>query len=258
MRAVTNLYVIPSRIAQLRIDKGLTQTEMRDELNKNYSNCNISLSAVSMWERGRRSVASKYIDIFMDFFGVSKAYLLGFTDDKNKFMTDDEIMARINNNNSSDDASSTQLNEILWNDLFRFNKMPVYVEYPSITNESAWAIYNHSARQFVFIDRVEEANPSMQNIYKKGEIKFYAMRPDYVTVYGDNQKKPLDLLRAKNKHMVYIKMLSPNPSVRAMYDGWYRHNENKTAFIKSDGLVLPYDGIGVSYNAFSEGDYNVV
>ena len=34
-----------------------------------------------MWETGRRPVSAKYMQVIMDYFKVSKAYLLGFTDD---------------------------------------------------------------------------------------------------------------------------------------------------------------------------------
>lgn len=255
MRLVNSTHAIPSRIAQVRTEHGLTQTDLREAFNTNYRDSNISLSAVSMWERGRRPVGDKYLDMYVDYFNVSKAFLLGYTDDRNEHLTDeqiDAILAGTYTNETDDDS----VKEVLWKDLFRFNNLPLYVEYPTFQNPNGWCIYDHTGERLVFIDRVESVGPAMQNRSRKGEIKFYAMSPVYASVYADNKKKPLELLKVRNKQRVYVRMISPNPVVRAMYDGWYKHNETKTALIKSNGLVLPYEGIGISYNAFSEGDFN--
>lgn len=259
MRITNAKHAIPSRIAQIRSEKGLTQTDLQEAFNNNYKDSNISLSAISMWERGRRPVSDKYLDIYVDYFKVSKAFLLGFTDNKDEYLSDEQIESLASGNYNAIDESnpSSSVKEVLWKELFRFDHLPLYVEYPTYEHPSAWCIYDYANEKLVFTDRVEQVCPSMQNRSRKGEIKFYAMSPDYATIYADNKKKPLELLKVREKNRVYVKMLSPSPIVRAMYDGWYKNNENKTALIKSNGLVLPYEGIGISYNAFSEGDFNL-
>ena len=259
MRITNAKHAIPSRIAQIRSEKGLTQTGLQEAFNNNYKDSNISLSAISMWERGRRPVSDKYLDIYVDYFKVSKAFLLGFTDNKDEYLSDEQIKSLASGNYNAIDESnpSSSVKEVLWKELFRFDHLPLYVEYPTYEHPSAWCIYDYANEKLVFTDRVEQVGPSMQNRSRKGEIKFYAMSPDYATIYADNKKKPLELLKVREKNRVYVKMLSPSPIVRAMYDGWYKNNENKTALIKSNGLVLPYEGIGISYNAFSEGDFNL-
>ena len=258
MKLVTSTHAIPARIAQVRVDHGITQLELREAFNDNYKNSSISLSAISMWERGRRPVSEKYLDMYVDYFHVSKAFLLGYTDNKDEFLSDEQMDAMANGNYvSTDDTNpSDSIKEVLWKELFRFDTLPLYVEYPTYTYPNAWCICDYVGERLVFSDRIEQINPTMQNLSRKGEIKFYSMSPNYATIYADNKKKPLELLKIKEKNRVYVKMLSPSPIVRSMYDGWYRNNENTTALIKSNGLILPYEGIGISYNAFSEGDFN--
>lgn len=63
----------PKRLKFLREQKGLTQEELASILN-------ISRSALSLWEIGKREPNQETLRLFAEYFGVSIDYLLGRTD----------------------------------------------------------------------------------------------------------------------------------------------------------------------------------
>lgn len=260
MRPRNKQRVVPMRIMLLREEKGLNQTEFTKELNKIISPNSIGASTVSMWESGRRPVSNKYTEIMMKYFGVSRAYLLGLTEDKSEELNQDEIEELLNSLTSkSGDVSynfytATEKLQITNTDLFRFHLCPVYVEYSDLYAMNGWAIYDDIDKELVFPDRRVNVN---DHFWKTNNVKMYVLRPEYDTIYGDIVNKTLDLKRTLKCKRVFVKMNSPYMQVRNLYNGWYHHNENKTALINNNGLVLPYEGIGISYNCFSEGDENV-
>lgn len=249
--------VIPMRIVILREKMGLKQTEFVEALNEKYDICNLSVSSISTWETGRRPISLKYVPILMDFFNVSRAYLYGLVDDEHKELSDIEIAEIINgvNINSAPSGQEQGRNimdkfEISSKDLFKFHMCPVYVEFPVLYGINGWAIYDDCQKEFTFPDRKVSTSYFYQH---PNEVKYYSIRCEYDSKY-DLGHKTLSFKSAMESTRVYIRMISPSMQVRALYDGWYRHNENRTAFINSRGLVLPYEGIGTAYNAFSTND----
>lgn len=61
------------RLKELRLEKGLTQTQLANEIG-------LSQSAVSFWENGERFPLATVIIIFAKYFDVTTDYLLGVTD----------------------------------------------------------------------------------------------------------------------------------------------------------------------------------
>lgn len=91
MGLVNKERIIPARLVLLRREKKISQAELTREINERYSSDQIGISTVSMWETGRRPVSAKYMQVIMDYFKVSKAYLLGFTDDPKEELPQKEI-----------------------------------------------------------------------------------------------------------------------------------------------------------------------
>ena len=56
-----------------------------------------------------------------------------------------------------------------------------------------------------------------------------------------------------NTEEIYVEMCTSDKAIRGIYNGWYHHNETKTCLISNNGLTLPYEGLGISYSAFSMG-----
>ena len=248
MGLVNKERIIPARLVLLRREKKISQAELTREINERYSSDQIGISTVSMLETGRRPVSAKYMQVIMDYFKVSKAYLLGFTDDPKEELPQKEIDNLIETGGVGSESDKVQ---ILPSDLFRFHLCPIYVEYPNLYSMNGWAIYDDKTSELVFPDRRVKITDSFWNSDK---VRLCTLRQEYDTVYSDNSKKPLDLRRLMEQESVLVKMTSPYVGVRSMYDGWYHHNEKKSALINNIGLVLPYEGLGISYNAFSSGD----
>lgn len=61
------------RLKELRLEKGLTQTQLANETG-------LSQSAVSFWENDERFPLATVVIIFAKYFGVTTDYLLGVTD----------------------------------------------------------------------------------------------------------------------------------------------------------------------------------
>lgn len=74
MFSVSFLYtasmIIGQRIRELRIDAGISQQKLAEEIGVNRS-------AVSFWESGTNEPKATYIAKLAKFFGVSADYLLG-------------------------------------------------------------------------------------------------------------------------------------------------------------------------------------
>lgn len=70
------------RIAELRIEKNLTQKELAKKLN-------VSSAAIGMYETEQRKLDIDKIFSFCDFFGVSTDYLLGRSQQRNIFTSFD-------------------------------------------------------------------------------------------------------------------------------------------------------------------------
>ncbi len=62
------------RLKELRERKGITQAQLSDATK-------LTISAISKWERGRRSPSAYALFKLSRFFGVSADYLLGATDE---------------------------------------------------------------------------------------------------------------------------------------------------------------------------------
>lgn len=61
-----------SRLKELRIYKGLTQTELANALG-------VATSTISMYEQGKREPSLEMLDFLCDFFNVDTDYMLGKT-----------------------------------------------------------------------------------------------------------------------------------------------------------------------------------
>lgn len=228
--------ILPSILISLREEYNMTQQDFVDRIYE-FSGEEISLTKanVSLWETGRRPVPYYLHKIIAKVFNVTTTYLYGLTDDPKN---DKPIPAKLSNRSSD--------KEIPIDKLRLYHGLPVFVAFTNFQAENGWALYDKRLNALVFTDNKLELNS--QNLKA---IKLYEMRPEYLCDYSVSSKM-LQLSEAIKKNRVYIKMRTDNESICNIYDGFYRNNENYTAFISQTGLVLPYDGVGISYNIYSE------
>lgn len=69
------LVTIGQKIAYLREKRGLSQSQLADELS-------VATSTVGMWETGKRALKDETIKILADYFNVSADYLLDINNEK--------------------------------------------------------------------------------------------------------------------------------------------------------------------------------
>lgn len=65
------------RLQELRIEKNLSQSQLAKELNNELTN-----SAISLWELGKRTPNLDALIVLAKFFNVSIDYLAGLTDER--------------------------------------------------------------------------------------------------------------------------------------------------------------------------------
>ncbi|MFT3952097.1 MAG: helix-turn-helix transcriptional regulator [Oscillospiraceae bacterium] len=75
---------LPDRYADLRVEHGITQTELAKKLG-------LSKQGISFLESGARKLSAETLNLYADFFDVSTDYLLGRTDVRTTNVTVNEI-----------------------------------------------------------------------------------------------------------------------------------------------------------------------
>lgn len=247
MKSIYN--VIPQRIAYIREKKGLTQLKLAEELTEFEGGTSFSQNMIAMWESGRRTVQENKVKILSAYFSVSIAYLYGLTDNPDEEFSDEILSGVVKLKNPDEELSKL---EIAFENLYKYDGQPVFVEFLDFSYKSAWGLYDRKQEKIFFIDM----EIFVSYLKRSHNVKIYIMRPNFFSSYAEEIKKPLDMARLLNLSRVYVKMKTTDREICAQYNGWYRHNENHTALINSNGLVLPYTGLAVSYNAYSEGSIN--
>lgn len=224
-----------ARLTKLRKTRGLDQQNLSDILSELLGNeKQFSVATISSWETGRRSPTKKTLDVLAGFYGVSVNYLLCLTDDPY---------------DTSDNENSQTVSEdivISVKDLQMFDGKPVYLEFQNNLRQHQWALVNCTRGCFVLKDDfIRFTSPEISKINIK--------RPEYYDVCSLNGGAPLNISQLINyKNAVFVKMITSDLFIQGQYNGWYRHNEKNTALTNSRGLVLPYEGLGVSYYAYTK------
>ncbi|WP_227275893.1 helix-turn-helix domain-containing protein [Vagococcus fluvialis] len=91
---------IGQKIAYLREKRGLSQSQLADELS-------VATSTVGMWETGKRALKDETIKVLADYFNVSADYLLDIKNEKDASKPQ-TIAAHID-----DDVTEEEMKDIL-------------------------------------------------------------------------------------------------------------------------------------------------
>lgn len=226
----TSKVVIGMRIASLRSKSNKTQEQLASLLSEISSRKTAySVSLVSSWEQGRRKPLPETIGLLAHIFGVTEEYLLGISDDPD----------------SSEVSDSNQSIELKMSDLGDFDGRPVFVSFANLEHEDQFAIVNADEQKLMMRDGyMAYPHPSIKAVY--------ASEPDYVYFKSLEGRFPLDMnsLLTSKANLFWVEMKTSDRMVRSKYNGWYRRNEDNTALISSIGLVLPFQGLNVTYYAY--------
>lgn len=221
------------RLSELRISKGLTQSEFCNEFAEFTGSLQpIQISAVSSWERNHRTPTMTTLVNLALYYNVSIDYLFGISD--KKFSSNSK-----NTKSQSNDICNFSNLPIKESDLPKHDGLPVYVKFKNNDHLNQWGILCYNKKAV----RCKDFSVSLSinvDCYSYEPPKLISARTSIVS-----------LQHLKNTKNIWIEMLSEDPAVCAFYNGWYKHNESQEFLVKLDNnITLPYAGLDISYKAY--------
>lgn len=225
-----------NRIAMLRKKKKFTQAGLCEGLKKVHPAVgNITSINISSYESGARMPSVEKLIAFSIFFGVTVDYLLGVSDTPVNEATLESSEDSLNNLPVPDTL-------IKQAELSKFHEMPVFVVAPDMEIHNRWALLDYFNKRLVFSNEIYPLSD---------RLKLYCHVPLSSAYAEYNLPKPLSFTQLWDHELLWIEAMSPDRQIKGKYSGWYRHNEDKSALVNcSNGLALPYTGLGISFNAY--------
>lgn len=233
---MTSENIMKVRIASLRCNADLSQQQLAMLLSDITKRSDmLSVATISSWESGRRKPSPSMIRAMSQLFSVTENYIKGLSDDPKS----NEIKESVFDNKLL--HPNTNIEKIDASIISGFDGMPLFVIFKNMTHKDQWGIYNDGMAQIIMRDFAIKVNsPSIDSIYTFSP--YVATKPTL----------PLTYKRMMEVTQVWVTILSNDQQIRRMYDGWYVHNETHTCLINRVGLTLPYEGLNVSYYAFTK------
>ena len=221
-------------MAKLRADRQLSQKDLAREMTVMLDISKpVSPVTISSYELGSKAPKLEALVFFATFFGVSVDYLLCL-EDKVSYSTIER----------KDDSPIVEPNTLIkpqrWKE---YHNMPVYIVFADVRNQNRWGVLDYNKRRIVTTEQIVPLTTEL-TLYCYPPVDSY-----YKDVSG---QQPLDMTQLMNtSEQVWIEMLNSDPYVKGKYNGWYVHNRDKSMLINmGTGLVLPYTGCGISFNAY--------
>ncbi len=231
------------RLAFLRSQHNMTQKQLACALSERLGpgvkkEEKLSYITISAYERGNRMPIVNTLIAMAQLFNVSLDYLcciddlpeikrteISTVDVKDKPIVEPDIL-------------------IDTRELKKYHGNPVFLVAPPEKHiKPRWGILDYEKKRVVLYDAI---------IPLTTDMKLFQYRPIEAQFMDISFKQPLTISPLMNTEKpVWCEMLNAEPVIKGQYNGWYQHNEQKTALINmSNGLTLPYSGCGISYNAY--------
>jgi len=222
--------ITASRLKQLRESKNLSQEDFSREFAEfiNRTKGAYSVMSISAWETGRKLPPADTIISLAQFYGCTSDYILGLSANAQMLRVDEKIM---------------QINhkfEIPFNDIAKFDKQAVYIQFPNGSMSNAWGIIDYPAGQIQLNGMRMQITPKCQY--------FRIVPPEALTI-RDRMSRLIGPDEIRRLEVVYIQSKSPDPYIQGMVSGWYRKDVSGEFLINNEGRTLSYEGLGVTYNA---------
>lgn len=226
-----NTLTIGDRLALLRNERHYKQLEFCKCFSEFMgASKEITIPRVSAWEQNRRAPSAEMIIQLSLFYGVSSDFILGLSDERKNARMEEKreiISSKIEHD----------IKPLSNYELAIFDHQPVYINFKQDNHLDQWGLLNLAKEQIICCDYIVKITNNI-NIYAYGTT-------DAIKTRICTRDK---LLTTEN---IVVKMKSYDPSVRALYDGWYRHSPDKRCLVKEGvGLALKYENLDISYYAF--------
>lgn len=244
--------IIGLRIAEVRKKHKLTQAQFAAALS-DYINRDTILStvAISSWETGRQLPNTNMLTAIASYFGVSVGYLTGteYRDGEVKqaplvgqsAYEEKQALKEGNYHFQNMDAV-----KILEDDLPRYDGRPVFISFIGYQHEGLWGILDYMQQKLITIKGTYKLDLRAMDLYPLESYDFPTRRKRYA--------HPLSVGRFQNmKEKFWVEVKTPDQEIRNRYNGWYVHDKEHTAIVNlGTGLLLPYVGFGISYDAYQD------
>lgn len=241
--------LIGQRIKVLRMEMGINQQELALQLSKFMDRKqDYSLTTISAWELGRKTPPLATLYKLADFFGVSVDYLCNQTNDRQGKGSG----YTVNDKSTEERDSIIDESKLLLRkeDYKKYDKMPVFVVFKNMDIKSQWGLLNLENQEVVFLNG--------RIALGEYDISLYVYPLPNEMYYNFWKIHAYSLQQLMQANMFWIELYSYDSEIKGKYNGWYTHNEDKTAIINcNNGYVLPYTGLNVSYVAYHSPNVNM-
>ena len=230
-----------SRLALLRKENDLSQSAFAKEYS-DYAGRKkkLTVTTVSYWETGGRMPEVNTLIAIARFFDVSLDFLIGTSNSRDGSSTQ-QIASEV------DSESPVALYESIFRipdkDIRKYDGLPVFVVFPNMEYENQWAILDSSTASLI----------TKNGVIKMGTFigEYYTFPKPADVYYSFNNLHSYNERNIMKADKFWVEIKSHSGELRKQYAGWWKHNEAKTGIINiANGLTLPYEGLGISYNAY--------
>lgn len=233
---------LAERIKVLRQEKGYNQSEFALDFSRYIGrNNDYSLTTISAWELGRKTPSLQVLYKLSDYFGCSIDYICGKTNIRNGKADDYTIDDKTTE--ERDLLVKDSILELKQEDYRSYDKMPVFVTFKNLEYKNQWALLDYEDKQLLFFNEIIPLGKYPITLY------VYPLPNEmYMNFWKIHAYSYPQLMQASR---FWIEIYSNDDELRGKYNGWYTHNEDRSAIINvNNGLTLPYSGLSVSYVAY--------
>lgn len=227
-----------------RVMLGLSQTEFVKYLyDRSNGRITISKSAIESYETGARLPKLDLCAEMSKILGISLDVVYGL-DNNMQQPSGPDVPTEI----ESERFTMPQVGKPISVKLYKyFDKLPVYVMSNTDAIPSGWALLNAKRKILVFSNATYDINTRVYDY-----ITLYDTKPSFAMTTSGEKLVPMNLSQLMDcQESVWVTYLTNNTSISCVYDGWYQKDKTGLFLINmGTGAVLPYEGLGVTYNAY--------
>lgn len=232
----------------LRLEKGLNQQELAIDFSKFIGKGKIySLTTISAWEVGRKTPSLETLYHLARYFNVSLDFLCGETMERNG--KKDALTLDEKSIEERDIIIQESKLKLSVDEYQKYDGLPVFVEFKDMERKNTWGLLDYENKQIVTLKE--------RFAISKYNVSLYAYQLPYEMFFDFWKIHAYSLQQVMSASMFWVEVYSSDDMIKGQYNGWYKHNENKTCIINcNNALTLPYTGLNVSYCVYSSPKVN--